>query len=44
MGADISVGTGKELYSVKDVAGVSWVVEANGKETVISANGPITSR
>ena len=27
MGADISVGTGKELYPVKDVVGSSWVVE-----------------
>ena len=42
MGADISVGPGKELYSVKDVVGFSWVVDANGKQTVISANkGPL---
>jgi hypothetical protein len=42
MGADISVGTGKELYPVKDVVGSSWVVEVAGKEKVISSKeGPL---
>jgi len=42
MGADIFVGTGKDLFPVKDVAGNNWVVDMGGKETVISANkGPL---
>jgi hypothetical protein len=42
MGADIFVGTGKDLYPVKDVAGNNWVVDMGGKETVISAiKGPL---
>ena len=42
MGADISVGTGKELYPVKDVVGSSWVVEVAGKEKIISSKeGPL---
>jgi hypothetical protein len=42
MGADIFVGTGKDLYPVTDVAGNNWVVDMGGKETVIAANkGPL---
>jgi len=42
MGADISVGTDRDLYPVTDVHGSSWVVDANGRSKLISAKeGPI---
>lgn len=42
MGADISVGTERDLYPVTDVHGSSWVVDANGRSKLISAReGPI---
>jgi len=42
MGADVYVGTDKDIYAVKDVVGTSWVVDVNGKERVIPARqGPL---
>jgi hypothetical protein len=41
MGAEISVGQGKELYPVIDVSGGSWVIGVDGKPVLVSAkNGP----
>lgn len=45
MGADISVGKGKELYPVKDVVGSSWIVDVHGNDQSISTKeGPLNIR
>lgn len=45
MGADVSVGPGKELYAVKDVIGTSWVIDVNGRTEVLSSKeGPMNIR
>ncbi len=35
MGADISVGLDKQLYAVRDVSGSSWVIDVEGKTTLV---------
>jgi hypothetical protein len=41
-GANISVHVDKDLYPVRDVDGADWVVDENGKDTVISGkSGPV---
>ena len=45
MGADISVGKGKDLYPVKDVVGSSWIVDVHGSDQSISTKeGPLNIR
>jgi hypothetical protein len=45
MGADISVGQGKELGPVIDVSGASWVIDVGGKPALVSAkSGPINMK
>jgi hypothetical protein len=45
LGAEISVGQGKELYPVIDVSGGSWVVDISGKPVLVSAkSGPINMK
>lgn len=39
MGADFSIGQDDVLYPVLDVMGSSWVIEINGRTTVISSKG-----
>jgi hypothetical protein len=41
-GANISVHVDKEVFPVRDVDGADWVVDENGKDTVISGKkGPV---
>ena len=42
MGADVYVGTDKDVHAVRDVDGTSWVVDVNGKPEAIRADGALT--
>ncbi len=45
MGADISVSQDKTLHPVKDVSGSSWIIDIEGRTTVISTrSGPISMK